>query len=160
MPEDDILCQILFDEKASLLVGDIPELTPKPEKFPECFRNHPQVCARRLPVASWIMADFHLVNSHPKGHCLSENLGIHHRADGADLHSIKNGALKNLEGTIDVPDFYAENHSDKCLPTPGIDQSVRRILPLGPVPGHDFVMARPLDEVLEFLQDRTGRPNR
>ena len=61
----------------------------------------------------------------PKGIRLRQDLGVHHCADGADLHSIKHRALKNLKGTIDITNFYAEEHADESFPTPGINQPMR-----------------------------------
>src|SRR5450432_540421 len=98
------------------------------------------------------MADLYFVDAHSETIRLRQDFGIHHRADRADLHAIKNGALENLKRAIDVPDLHAEDHSDQGPPTPGVNQAVRWVLPFGAVAGDDLVMAGPLDKVFKFLQ--------
>jgi hypothetical protein len=70
-------------------MGDVAELSPEPKKLPECFRYDAQICARWFPGTPWIMAHFHLVDPHSEAVCLSQDLGVDHRPDRTDLHSIE-----------------------------------------------------------------------
>ena len=128
------------------------QLLVKPDQLTERFDDNPEVRARGRAKLPRVMADPDFVDSHPKRVRLREDLGIHHRADGADLNAVKNRTLKDFKGAIDVAHFHAEDHAHQHLPAEGVDEAVRWILPFAAVTGDDVVMARVIDQIFELLQ--------
>ena len=86
------------------------------------------VAAGRLAVPSWKMAHPHLLDSHTKPGCLSEDFRVNHCAHRLDLDSVEDIAIEGFESAVNVTDPDPEHDSNEDIPTPRKQQPVRRVL--------------------------------
>src|SRR5690349_750835 len=97
------------------------------------------------------MAHGNLFDCHAKSEYLSEDFGVNHCAHGIDLDLVENATVKDFERAINVADFDAEYELHQHVPTPGKQQSVRRVLPASSKTGDDVVRIRLFEERRDFL---------
>ena len=97
----------------------------------------------------------HLLDCHAKPGCLSEDFRVNHRAHTLDLNTVEDIAAEDFESAVNVTDPDPEHEPHENIPTPGKQQSVRRILSPGSVPGNDVVGLRLLEEKIRSYRARS-----
>src|SRR6266513_550556 len=93
----------------------------------------------------------HLLHSHAKPRCLSEDFRVNHGAHTLHLDTVEDTAAEDFESAVDVTDPDPEHDPHEDIPTPGKQQPVGRILSPGSVPSNDVVVIGLFEESRYFV---------